>query len=45
MSTVTQIGVTIPPELLSRVKKYCKETGRTVSGLICILLQREIDKK
>lgn len=37
-----QVTVTLPEELIEEIREYCKNSGRTVSGLIRLLLEKEL---
>jgi len=37
--------ISLNKELNEQVQEYCKDTGRTVSGLICILLTKYFGRK
>lgn len=39
------ICISLEKELGQRTQKYCKDTGRTVSGLIGILLKKYFEKE
>lgn len=38
-------SISLEKELNERLQNYCKETGRTVSGLICFLLIKYMEQE
>lgn len=38
-------SISLEKELNDKIQEYCKQTGRTVSGLICFLLIKYLEQQ
>jgi predicted DNA-binding protein len=42
---VERVTISLNPEIIDRIRKHCKSTGRTVSGLINNLFYKYLEEE